>query len=88
MGAKSQKNDFFLGLSLRVVAIIVISILFFGWYIGGLLFGENSLLALKKLQNEKCELNRQVKSLQVQNAKLQKDFFELKQLEPASQTSQ
>lgn len=82
MSSVSQKDDFFLGLSFGAIATIVVAILLFGWYIGVLLFGENSLLALTKLQNEKRQLTREVVRLQAENEKLQKDFFELKQLEP------
>ncbi len=53
-----------------------------GVYIGFLLFGENSLETLLHNISERNELSNIVKDLQTQNAKLQKDLFELKGLEP------
>ena len=47
-----------------------------------LLFGENSLEVLLNNISLKNELLREVNDLQAQNAKLQKDLFELKGLEP------
>ncbi|OBV29528.1 hypothetical protein BKN38_01095 [Helicobacter sp. CLO-3] len=53
-----------------------------GVYIGFLLFGENSLEVLLSNISLRDELTAQVSELQSQNARLQKDLFELRGLEP------
>lgn len=53
-----------------------------GVYIGFLLFGENSLEVLLSNISLRDELTAQVNELQSQNARLQKDLFELRGLEP------
>jgi len=49
---------------------------------GILLYGENSLSVLSQLRDKKESLLNQEKVLKLQNQKLQKKYFELKQLEP------
>ncbi len=55
-----------------------------GIYLGIMLFGENSILALYKIDKEKKEITREIESLKESNQKLQEEFFLLKQLEPKS----
>jgi hypothetical protein len=69
-------------LSLKTILITLIGILLFGIYMGILLYGENSLSVLAQLRDKKKSLLQQEKALKLQNQKLQKKFFELKQLEP------
>jgi hypothetical protein len=69
-------------LSLKTILITLIGILLFGVYMGILLYGENSLSVLSQLRDKKKSLLQQEKALKLQNQKLQKSFFELKQLEP------
>jgi cell division protein FtsB len=76
------RSDFFLGLSRKALVYLAILILLFGTYIGILLFGENSVMALVDLQKEKALLQKESEQLQNQNQKFQKEYFELKQLEP------
>lgn len=61
-----------------VVLIVCIA----GIYIGNLLFGSNSLSILLELQEKKEKMRQEVNFLTNQNAKLQKELFELKGLEP------
>ena len=64
-----------------VVSIFIIIIL--GLYIGCLAFSsKNSYDVYKKLRYEKKALTVNIDILQDQNAKLQKKFFELENLEP------
>ncbi len=70
-------------LYLKAVALITIVILF-GIYIGNLLFGDNSLEMLLNLQQTRDKLQIQTESLKKENAKLQKEYFELKQLQSDS----
>jgi cell division protein FtsB len=70
------------GLSLKAILITAIGILLFGIYVGILIYGENSLTVLNDLKNKKEMLKQKEKSLKAENQKLQKELFELKQLEP------
>ncbi len=52
----------------------------FGWYISMLLFGTNSVIRLSELRDELTLLKNNVEKTKQENAKLQKELFELKQL--------
>ncbi|RQD66731.1 hypothetical protein DZC71_06885 [Campylobacter hepaticus] len=51
-------------------------------YFGNLFFGQYSLDTLLSLENTKKELYKKILLLKEQNAKAQKDYFELKGLYP------
>lgn len=70
------------GLSFRQVTLFIVLIFALGIYVGNLLFGKNSLEVYMDLQNKSEYLKQEVSRLQNENAKLQKDYFELKMLEP------
>ena len=70
------------GLSLKAILVTVIGILLFGIYVGILIYGENSLTVLNHLKEKKEMLKQEEKSLKAKNQSLQKELFELKQLEP------
>lgn len=53
-----------------------------GIYFGNLLFGSNSLSVLLELEKKEKKMRQEVDFLTHQNANLQKEFFELKGLEP------
>lgn len=57
-------------------------IVFTGIYLGVILFGENSILALWHLKQEKQELTKEIDDTKNKNQELQKEYFLLKQLEP------
>jgi cell division protein FtsB len=59
-------------------------IVFAGIYLGVILFGENSILALWHLKQEKQELTKEIADTKNKNQELQKEYFLLKQLEPKS----
>ncbi|MCI0501279.1 MAG: septum formation initiator [Epsilonproteobacteria bacterium] len=66
----------------NVIVSIVITI-FFANYVASLLFsGKNSLDTYNDLLTKKVQLEEEIKRLQSENASLQKDYFELKNLEP------
>ncbi len=69
------------GLSLKALLLTTIAILLFGIYIGTLMYGENSLAVWKRLREEKRMLTQQKAYLMRENQKLQKEYFELKQLQ-------
>jgi len=60
--------------------VLLIAVVMFGVYIGNLLFGENSLELLLNLQQTRDKLQIKTETLKKENAKLQKEYFELKQL--------
>ena len=79
----TKKVEALAGLSLKTFLVALIGILIFGIYVGILLNGENSLAVLKQLKEKKEVLLVQSKALKNENQRLQKEFFELKQLEPS-----
>ena len=52
----------------------------FSLYVGVLLFGENSLTVLEKIEKEKSALQKERMQLQRENQRLQKQYFELLQI--------
>jgi len=70
------------GLSLKTLLVTSIGILLFGIYVGILIYGENSLTVLSQLKEKKQRLLKEGIALKNENQKLQKEYFELKQLEP------
>jgi len=60
----------------------MITVLLFGVYVGNLLFGTNSFEVLLNLDYEHEQLQNEISKYKEENAKLQKEYFELKQLEP------
>jgi len=73
------------GLSLKTILITLIGLLLFGIYVGILMYGENSLTVLNHLQEKKRFLKQEEIRLKGENQRLQKELFELKQLEPKEQ---
>lgn len=66
-----------------VVSIISIVItLFLSYHVAILLFGSNSLDVYNSLKDKRVYLINEIKRLQKENAHLQKEYFELKNLEP------
>lgn len=79
---EAYKEEGLAGFSLKTLLITALGILLFGIYIGVLMYGENSLSVLNQLNEEKENLFHEKKVLKTENQRLQKEFFELKQLEP------
>ncbi|RXI43297.1 septum formation initiator [Malaciobacter mytili] len=66
-----------------VIAIASIAItLFLSYHVAILLFGSNSLDVYNSLKDKRVYLINEIKRLQEENAHLQKEYFELKNLEP------
>jgi len=76
---KRERAEWF-GFSLRSLFLIIVGIFLFGFYVGVLLFGENSLEVLNGLYREKAELLQEKHRLQSENQRLQKQYFELLQI--------
>ena len=70
------------GIPLKRILIALLIVAALGVYAGFLLFGPNSLTILLGLQEQRSTFERRIKKLKKENAALQKEYFELKQLEP------
>jgi len=66
------------------VVLLLLIVIVFGIYVGNVLFGKSSLEVLLGLQESRDILKENVKTIKAENALLQKDYFELKQLEPTN----
>ena len=63
-------------------ALIVVTFIL-AYYISHLLFyGNNSYEVYSQLKHKKTKLQKDIQQLQIENATLQKKYFELKNLEP------
>jgi len=80
--SSAEKVSAIAGLSIQALLTTIIAILLFGIYLNILIYGENSLTVLNQLKGKKEGLLLEAKALKIENQKLQKEFFELKQLEP------
>jgi len=71
----------YLGLSWGKFVFAIVAVIGMGIYIGILLFGDNSLEILLGLEEYETYLEEEVDRLKQENAGLQKEYFELKELE-------
>jgi hypothetical protein len=67
-------------INLNKKLILVIPFFVIIWYLSILLFGTNSVLRLDELSDELIQLEESVSKIKHENASLQKELFELKQL--------
>ena len=75
---KQQNKQFVIIASSLIVITFVLA-----YYISDLLFyGKSSYEVYDNLKNKKIKLQQDIKILQIENATLQKKYFELKNLEP------
>lgn len=65
----------------RKPLVLFLLALLFGLYVGHLLYGKNSLFWMIDLQDEADRLAMERERLIEENAALQKEYFELRQLE-------
>jgi hypothetical protein len=79
---QTKKEEGIAGFSFKAFLVTALGILLFGVYVGILMYGENSLTVLTELKEKKRELLKEKRAIKIRNQKLQKEFFELKQLEP------
>jgi hypothetical protein len=64
------------------IVFLVLLVLGLGVYLGNILFGSNSVEVLTNIQTQQSYLEDKIISLREENANLQKEYFELKNLEP------
>jgi len=72
----------FLGVPIQRIIIALVIVIVLGIYAGVLLFGPNSLMVLMGIEEQRTSYEWYIKTLKEKNAALQKEYFELKQLEP------
>ncbi|MCD6259798.1 MAG: hypothetical protein RBR54_05130 [Sulfurimonas sp.] len=70
----------YLGLPLGKFLILVSIVLSLGIYLGILLYGTNSVEILLGLQDYENFLQSEISRLKTENASLQKEYFELKEI--------
>jgi cell division protein FtsL len=70
----------YLGISLRKFLFLLFIVLAFGIYIGIIMYGTNSLEVLFNLQDYEQYLNNEIVRFKSENADLQKEYFELKEI--------
>lgn len=70
----------YFGISFAKFLILVIMIFGVGVYLGLLLYGTNSIEVLTSLQDYQEYLQVEIDRLKNENAELQKEYFELKEL--------
>ncbi|NLO18150.1 MAG: septum formation initiator [Arcobacter butzleri] len=64
------------------VIFLVLFTIFFAKHIADIFFGNSSLEVYDSLKHKEEYLENEIKRLQADNARLQKEYFELKNLEP------
>jgi len=67
-------------IDLRIVLVVIVSIIL-SVYLIDLMFGKHSFSRLLDLDNNLKVLNKKVNELKKENQHLQKEYFELKELE-------
>ncbi len=70
----------YLGLSLKKFFLLFVLVILLGIYLGVLLYGTNSLEVLFGLQEYENYLQDEVIHLKKENAGLQREYFELKEI--------
>ena len=70
----------YLGLSLFKFLLLLLIVLALGIYVGVLLYGTNSLEVLFGLQDYENYLQDEIIRLKSENAELQREYFELKEI--------
>lgn len=76
-----KKAGVIAGVSIKVLLITILGIFLFGIYVGVLIYGENSLTVLNTLRTKKTYYTLQSQRLKNENRRLQKIYFQLKQVE-------
>ncbi len=70
----------YLGLSLGKFLLFFVIVIGFGIYVGVIFYGTNSLEVLMGLQDYETYLQTEVTQLKNENAELQREYFELKEI--------
>lgn len=82
---RESLTEHYFGLSTSKFLIASGFVLLLGIYMGLIFFGNNSLSVLLDLEEHQDYLSSDIERLKVENAALQKQYFELKELDADSQ---
>ncbi|MDD5160882.1 MAG: hypothetical protein PHI47_12580 [Sulfuricurvum sp.] len=82
---KESLSERYFGLSTSKFLLASGIVLVVGVYLGVIFFGDNSLSVLLDLEEHQNYLSEDIEHLKVENAALQKQYFELKELDSDSQ---
>lgn len=77
---KGSITQEYLGLSVTKFLVLLFVVLAFGVYLGVILYGTNSVEILLSLQEYELYLVEEVDRLKEENASLQREYFELKEI--------
>lgn len=80
-GEHESLTERYFGLSTLKFLIAVAAVLIAGIYMGLIFFGNNSLSVLLDLEEHQDYLIEDIERLKAENAALQKQYFELKELD-------
>ena len=70
----------YLGISFGKFILFIVLVIFLGVYLGILLYGTSSLEVLFGLQEYENYLTNEIVRLKAENAQLQREYFELKEI--------
>lgn len=82
---KESFSEHYFGLPTHKFLLAAGVVLLVGIYMGFIFFGDNSLSVLLDLEEHQDYLSEDIEHLKVENAALQKQYFELKELDADSQ---
>ncbi|WP_422556227.1 hypothetical protein [Sulfuricurvum sp.] len=82
---KESFSEHYFGLSTTKFLLASGFVLVVGIYMGFIFFGDNSLSVLLDLEEHQDYLSEDIERLKAENAILQKQYFELKELDADSQ---
>ena len=77
--SQSITQEYF-GLTIGKFLLYLSIVVGFGVYIGSLLYGNSSLAVMFKLQEYEAYLKSEIYTMKQENASLQKEYFELKEI--------
>lgn len=77
---RESVTERFFGLSLLKFFLLILLVLGLGVYIGVILYGANSFEVFLGLQEYEEYLQSEINRLKDENAELQKEYFELKEI--------
>lgn len=75
----------YFGFQTKKFLLALVGVVIFAIYLGDLLFGNASLQVLLGLEKYETNLKSEIVRLKQENAKMQKAYFELKELEPSGE---
>ncbi|HEX5329699.1 hypothetical protein [Sulfuricurvum sp.] len=82
---KESLSERYFGLATPKFFLAAGIVLVVGVYMGFIFFGDNSLSVLLELEEHQNYLSEDIERLKAENASLQKQYFELKELDADSQ---